>query len=264
MEDPSLPRSSLRQTALSLVWVGLLWNLVEAGVGLWSGIEASSVALIAFGLDSFVELFAGGVLVWHLRRGWAGEEKAASERKAHRLLGITFFVLAAYVAVQSSAALLGWLPTPRVSFIGIGLIAASALVMSALYVRKAAVARQLRSRALRAEAVETLVCDLQDLTVLLGLGLNALAGWWWADPLAALALIPFLLWEGWEGVRREGSRFPIWGDGSGPRLVEFLNDHLSGMVYDENMNVVEGVVHLEYLARDPSGETKTVTQEMKD
>lgn len=139
MEDLTPRQSSLRRTALTLVWVGLLWNVAEAVLGLWSGVEARSVALVAFGLDSLVELFAGGVLIWHLSTGWKGEVRGDSERKAHRLLGITFLVLAAYVAVQSSATLLGWWPNPRISFIGIALIAASALVMSVLYVRKTAV-----------------------------------------------------------------------------------------------------------------------------
>jgi len=84
--------------------------------------------------------------------------------------------------------------------VGIILVIASALVMTVLFWAKSRIAKRLGSRALRAEALESLVCDLQDLTVLLGLGLNALLGWWWADPVAALALIPFLLKEGWEAV----------------------------------------------------------------
>lgn len=206
MERAALDSASLRRLALYLVWTGEVWNVLEAGVALWSGFDASSVALISFGLDSFVELFAGGVLIWHLRKEWKGEENADAERRAHRLVGITFFVLAAYILAQSSATLLGWLARPRESFVGILLILASAAVMSALYVKKKDVAQKLDSPALRAEAVETLVCDLQDLTVLIGLGLNAIAGSWWADPAAALALIPFLLREGWGGVSNRNGR----------------------------------------------------------
>ncbi len=202
MEHASVDNAPLRRLALYLVWTGVLWNVLEAGVALWSGFDASSVALISFGLDSFLELFAGGVLIWHLRKEWKAEENAEAERRAHRLVGITFFVLAAYILTLSSATLLGWLARPRESFVGIILIVASAAVMSVLYIRKKDVARRLNSPALRAEAVETLVCDLQDLTVVIGLGLNAVAGLWWADPAAALALIPFLLWEGWEGVSK--------------------------------------------------------------
>jgi len=197
-------RTTLRRTALVLVWTGELWNVLEAVVALWSGAVASSVAMVAFGLDSFVELFAGGVLIWHLSREWrGGTAEAAAERKAQRMLGLTFFVLSGYIVIQSGATLAGWFPEPRESLIGIALVVASAAVMTVLYARKMPIARELRSRALRAEAIETLVCDLQDLTVLVGLAANAFAGWWWADPVAALALVPFLLREGWEGLARE-------------------------------------------------------------
>ncbi len=201
MSKPDIPHASLRRAALSLVWIGEIWNLLEAGVALWSGIGASSVALIAFGLDSCLELFAGGVLIWHLNREWQGEEEdEVAERKAHRMLGFTFFLLAAFIAVQSIATLGGWLPRPEESLVGILLLVASAIVMTVLYFRKAKIARQLGSPALRAEAIESLVCDVQDLTLLIGLGLHALIGWWWADPVAALALIPFLVKEGREGL----------------------------------------------------------------
>lgn len=199
--DVDLRRTALRKTALILVWTGELWNVLEAAVALWSGVTADSVALIAFGLDSVVELFAGAVLIWHLSREWRGAAaEEAAERRAHRLLGITFFLLSGWIVFQSGATLAGWFPEPQESVVGIVLVIASAGVMSVLYVKKVRIARELRSRALRAEAVETLVCDLQDLTILLGLAANALAGLWWADPVAALALVPFLLREGWEGV----------------------------------------------------------------
>jgi divalent metal cation (Fe/Co/Zn/Cd) transporter len=197
---PAIDRDALRRKALLLVWIGEIWNLLEAGVALWSGVSASSVALIAFGLDSLIELFAGGVLIWHLSRERKQGEEEASERRAQKLIGATFFLLSAYILLQSVATLLGWFAEPRESFVGIGLAVASAAVMTVLYFGKISLAKKLVSPALRAEAVESLVCDLQDLTLLIGLGLNALWGWWWADPVAALALIPFLLKEGWEGV----------------------------------------------------------------
>ena len=164
------------------------------------GVRAGSVALIAFGLDSLVELFAGGVLIWQLSREWNEEEETSAELRAQRLVGATFFLLAAFILLQSLATLLGWFSEPRESLVGIGLVAASAAIMTVLYFGKTGIARALNSKALRAEAVESLMCDLQDLTLLVGLGLNALWGWWWADPVAALALIPFFLKEGWENV----------------------------------------------------------------
>ena len=126
-----------------------------------------------------------------------------AERKAHKLVGITFFVLAGYILLQSVATLLGYFPEPQQTIPGLILIVASAVVMTVLYFKKMAIAEKIGSRALQAEKRATLVCDLQDLTVLVGLGANFLFGWWWADPLAALGLIPFLVKEGWEGVMGE-------------------------------------------------------------
>lgn len=192
---------SLRKTALLLVIVGLLWNVVEAGVAFWAGVHAGSVALLAFGLDSVVELLAGGVLVWRLQTRWDEDEAEAAERRAQRLLGLTFFLLAAYIVLHSGANLVGWLPAPQPSLVGIALVVASAVVMSVLYVGKMRIAARVQSRSLRAEAMETLFCDLQDLTILVGLALNSLLAWWWADPVAALFLVPFFLKEGRENLQ---------------------------------------------------------------
>lgn len=179
------------------MWIGFLWNFLEAGVAFWSALNASSVALFAFGLDSILEIFAGVVLIWRLNLREDKEEEEA-EGRALKLVGATFFLLAAFVAFQSLATLTGFLVEPQESPVGIVLVLASALVMIVLYLGKTRLAKYLGSRALRTEAVESLMCDLQDLTVLAGLGLNALFGWWWADPVAALFLIPFFLKE-WVG-----------------------------------------------------------------
>ncbi len=184
-------RDSLLRRALLLVWAGEIWNIGEMVAGLWAGFQAGSIALIAFGFDSVVEVFAGGVAIWTLR----GKGRTV-ERKAIRLLGLTFFLLSAYIAVQSSVTLLGSAEEPRQSPIGIALILATIVSMTLLYRAKSGIAKKLGSSVLRAEAVENLVCDLQDLTVLVGLGLNFFFGWWWADPVSALLLIPFLVREG--------------------------------------------------------------------
>ena len=197
---PLHDKESLRRTALLLVWIGEIWNLLELVVALWTGIAASSVALVAFGLDSAIELFAGAVLILHLSREWQGD-KAEGETRALRAVGATFFLLAGYIIVQAVATLSGWLPEPQESLPGMILIVASAVVMLFLYIGKTDIAGKLGSKALRAEAIESLVCDLQDLTVLAGLGLNAWLGWWWADPLAAIALTPFLVKEGLEAFK---------------------------------------------------------------
>ena len=196
--------AKLKTQALVLVWIGELWNILEAVVALWSGIGAGSVALIGFGLDSILELAVGGILIWRLQTKWEDEgEEGAAERKAHKLVGVTFFVLAGFILIQSIATLAGFFSEPEQTSVGLVLIIASTIVMTILYFRKMTIAEKIGSPALRAEAKETLVCDLQDLTVLVGLGANFLFGWWWADPVAALGLIPFLIKEGWEGVTGE-------------------------------------------------------------
>ena len=156
---------ALRRTALILVWAGLLWNSLEAGVSLWAGVAAGSVALLAFGLDSIVELLAGGVLLWRLSGVREELEEGAAERRAQRLLGLSFLLLAAYITLHSGANLLGWFPEPEPSLVGVAIVVASAVVMSVLYVSKMRIATRMQSRSLRAEALESLFCDLQDLTV---------------------------------------------------------------------------------------------------
>ncbi len=194
----NLESDALRRTALLLVLAGLLWNMVEAGVAFWAGVQDGSVAILAFGLDSIVELLAGAVLVWRLRIDQDEEEGEAAERKAQRLVGITFFLMAAYVFLHSSVSLLGWLPDPQPSLAGVGIVVASTAVMTVLYVGKMRIAVRMQSRSLRAEAMETLFCDLQDLALLVGLGLNSLLSWWWADPVSALLMVPFFIKEGKE------------------------------------------------------------------
>ena len=194
----------LRRTALILVAAGLAWNLVEAAVALWAGLEAGSVAILAFGLDSIIELFAGGVLVWRLTADEDRENGDASERRAQRLIGLTFFLLAAYVVLHSGANLFGLLPAPEPSLVGIAIVAASAVLMTVLYVGKMRIAEKMQSRSLRAEAMETLFCDLQDLTILVGIGLNSLFSWWWADPVSALLLVYFFVKEGRENFFEHG------------------------------------------------------------
>lgn len=195
---------SLRRKALVYVWAGLLWNPVEALVALPAGVLAGSPVLIAYGIKSVIELVAGSVMVWRLlKEGKTQEEAEAAESRAKKLIGITFFLLAGYIAVHSGASLSGWFGEPHYSPVGLAIVLASAVVMSILYVGKMRLAVPMQSRALRAEAIESLMCDLQDLTIVIGLGANALFGWWWADPIAALALIPFLVKEGREAFSED-------------------------------------------------------------
>jgi divalent metal cation (Fe/Co/Zn/Cd) transporter len=192
--------------ALWLVAGTMLYNLVEAGLAVAAGVSAGSIALVGFGLDSLVELAAASVLLWRLRveaRGADAEIVERTERRVHRFVGGTFLALAAYVAVQAGWAL--WtLDAPAESLLGILLAVASLVVMPLVALGKLRAARAVGSGALRAEAKETLACAYLSFTLLLGLVANAALGWWWADPVAALLMVPWLVKEGREGLSGEG------------------------------------------------------------
>ena len=195
----------LLRRALWLVGLTLAYNLVEAAIAIWAGTAAGSIALLGFGLDSVIECAASAVLLWRLSvelRGGDEERVETAERRSRRFVGLTFLVLAAYVVVESVVTLVTG-DHPRPSVPGIVLAAISLVVMPLLALAKLRTARRLGSGALEAEAKETLACAYLSFTLLVGLVLNAAAGWWWADPVAALAMVPWLLREGLEGVRGE-------------------------------------------------------------
>lgn len=194
------------RVGLWLVGFTLVYNVLEAFVALWFGAEAESVALFGFGLDSVIETAAASVLLWRLslEAGGADAERIArTEHTVHRFVGGTFLLLAAYVAVQSTWVLLAQ-EAPAESRVGIALASLSLVLMPLVSWGKLTAAREMRSGALRAEAKETLACSYLSFTLLLGLGANALVGWWWADPVAALLMVPWLIKEGREGLSGEG------------------------------------------------------------
>ncbi len=184
------------------------WNIIEGVIAIAAGILAGSIALIGFGLDSYIEVASGLVLIWRLRKhGFSDEEEEeAAEKKAVFFVGATFFLLALYVIYESGKKLL-FQERPAESLIGIILAVVSLIVMPLLALYKKKIASEINSRALRADALETLACSYLSLTLVVGLGANALFGWWWADPVAALAMVYFLvkegaeaIKEGWEGI----------------------------------------------------------------
>jgi divalent metal cation (Fe/Co/Zn/Cd) transporter len=194
-----------RRIGLWLVGATLAYNIAEGILAIWAGVQASSIALVGFGLDSFIECAAAGVLLWRLAieaRGASAEIIERSERRVHRFIGGTFFALALYVLLQA-----GWTlwqqKTVEESFLGIVLAVASLIIMPLVSWGKLRAAQMLNSAALRAEAKETLACSYLSFTLLLGLVANAVAGWWWADPVAALLMVPWLIKEGIEGLRGE-------------------------------------------------------------
>ena len=188
--------------ALRLLYLTLGYNVLEGFIAIGSGVAAGSIALVGFGLDSFIEVFAAAVVVWRLRSDAEGEAAERIERRSLRLIGVTFFLLAAYIIFEAIGNLVFRIEAEE-SWLGIGLAIVSLIVMPVLAWAKLRLARQLGSPALRAEAVETLVCAYLSFALLLGLGANALWGLWWADPIAALAMTPLVLKEGREAWRGE-------------------------------------------------------------
>lgn len=202
-----LPESwTWERIALWLVCSTLAYNVGEAGVALWFGAEAGSVALVGFGLDSLIEMSAATVLLWRLSleaKGVDRERIERTERGVHRFIGGTFVVLALYVSVQSIWTI--WKrEAPAESLVGIILAALSLVIMPLVSFGKLHAAKQIGSAALRAEAKETLACSYLSFTLLIGLAANSAFGWWWADPAAALLMVPWLVKEGREGLAGDG------------------------------------------------------------
>lgn len=191
---------ALRQRAVRLEYFTVGWNVVEAGVALAAGGAASSIALIGFGLDSIIESISGLTLLWRFKQHSVDEMSA--ESRAVKIVGLTFFALASYV-VYEAAGDLWFRRAPEFSLVGFILAAVSLIVMPILGTAKRRVARALGSRALAADAMETLFCAYLSATLLLGLGLNGWRGWWWADPAAGLVLSGFMVREGFEALRGE-------------------------------------------------------------
>lgn len=170
------------------------WNSLEAVVAISFGIVAGSVALVGFGVDSVIESSSGAIVLWRL---FAGEER---ERLALRLVGISLLLLAAYVAFDALNSLI-FQERPDESYAGIVLAVVSLVVMPILAREKRRVAERLNSRAMQADSKQTDICAYLSAILLGGLALNALVGWWWADPFAALVMIPVIAKEGIEALQ---------------------------------------------------------------
>jgi cation diffusion facilitator family transporter len=199
-------REKLLRRGLWLEIVTVLWNVLEGVVAVAAGTVSGSVALIGFGVDSFVETASALVVGWRLRAELQGRSDEASERferGAARIAGALLLLLAAYIAIDAGRRLLGFGSEARPSFVGIIVTSVSLVVMPFLGWAKLRTATALNSRALRVDAYETIACAWLSLTTLVGLVLNALLGWWWADPLAALCLVPLIVREGLEGLKGE-------------------------------------------------------------
>jgi divalent metal cation (Fe/Co/Zn/Cd) transporter len=191
-------REALERRARLLAWGGNAWHLVEFAIAVGAGIAAGSVALIGFGIDSVIEALAGGVIVW-LFSGGRGSSHSA-ERCAQQLIALSYAILVLYVGVEAIRDLLGS-HHPEVSWVGIGLAAFTAPTMPLLARAKRNVGRKLNSSATVSEASQNMVCAYLSIALLVGLLANALFGWWWADPIAALAIAAVAAREGLESWR---------------------------------------------------------------
>lgn len=190
------------RTGRNLELLSIGWNSLEAIIAVAAGLIAGSIALVGFGLDSVIEVSSGVALLWRLSLDADANRRERIEATTLKIVGLTFFALAAYVAYEAVAAL--WTRrAPESSYVGVGLAALSLVVMPILARAKRRVAAQLNSRALVADSRQTDICAYLSAILLGGLLLNAYLGWWWADPIAALIMIPIIVKEGREAFRGE-------------------------------------------------------------
>jgi divalent metal cation (Fe/Co/Zn/Cd) transporter len=196
MTAHSAVRDGLVRRGIALEIFTLSWMTVEASVAVAAGVAAGSVALLAFGIDSVIEFVAALVVLQSLRAEQAGR-RARGEQRALRIIGATFFLLAAYIVADAGYTLIA-ATKPDSSAPGVAVSAAALLIMPSLSVLKRRMGTALGSPMLLADAAESLFCAYLSATVLVGLSLNTAFGWWWADPVAALALVPLVIKEGLE------------------------------------------------------------------
>jgi divalent metal cation (Fe/Co/Zn/Cd) transporter len=193
-------RRSLLRRGLRLEYTTLAWNVVGSVLVLGAAVVARSVALVGFGLDSLIEILASLVVIWQLNTSGV-----ARERKALRLIGIAFLLLAIYIAAQSAYVLTAT-AKPHTSPVGIAWLAVTALTMFALAYGKSVTGNALANRVLATEARVTMIDGLLAISILIGLLLNAALGWWWADPLAALAIVYYGAREGRAALKQGRGR----------------------------------------------------------
>ena len=201
-------KEKLHRRGVRLEVFTVAWNVVEAVVAVGVGIAVGSVALIGFGADSGIEVVSAVALLWRFLKAGPNAsvpEESAAEKKALYLVAATFFLLTLYILYEAVGALISG-EGPESSIVALVLSAVSLIIMPVLAYLKGRTGREMGSRALVADSKETWVCSYLSLALLLGVGLNVLFGWWWADPLGALAMLPVIVWQGWETLQeaREG------------------------------------------------------------
>jgi len=204
VQEQLFTRDSAGQVRLG-TWIEVVtiaWMTVEASIAIITGYMTRSVSLQGFGIDSVIELVAGGILLWRLlveQRGGTTDAIEQAERRAAWVTALSLFALAIYIVGASAFALITQ-SRPEASWWGIGLAIAAAIFMPVLWQGKLRVARRIGSAALKADAACSATCAYMSFTLLAGLLLNRFFGWWWADPLAALVLVYFIVREGREAL----------------------------------------------------------------
>lgn len=195
-------RAGLVRRGRYLEYFTIAYNSLEGLIAVSAGLIAGSIALVGFGFDSLIEVTSGAILVWRLHADVDEARRERIEAISVRLVGVCFVLLALYVTYDSVKSLITR-EVPRESIVGIILAAVSVVVMPLLVRAKRKVARGINSGALMADSKQTELCTYLSAILLGGLLLNALVGWWWADPVAALIMVPIIVREGIEGLRGE-------------------------------------------------------------
>jgi len=196
----SCDRVLLVRKARRLEYVSLTYNSLEAIASVITGVFAGSVALVAFGMDSLIEVTSGAALLWRLGQDTIPEMRERAERLSLRVVGGCFLALALYVAVDAVKSLMNY-EVPERTWFGVAIAVGSLIVMPVLARSKRRVARAISSQALAADSTQTDLCAYLSAILLGGLLLNALVGWWWADPVASLLMVPIIVKEGVEVLR---------------------------------------------------------------
>jgi divalent metal cation (Fe/Co/Zn/Cd) transporter len=207
MHESTLPIAPLAATrdhwvrrARQLAWLGVGWHGLEAAVAIGAGLAAGSIALIGFGADSLVESLAGFILLWR----FAGRRASSNiaERRAQKLIALSFYLIAVYVGLEATHTVVA-VDRPHVSWVGIALSVVTLLTMPPLALAKAHVGDRLGSSATKSEGRQNMLCAYLSAALLVGLGANAAAGWWWADPAAAFVIAAVAIHEGRKAWRGE-------------------------------------------------------------
>jgi divalent metal cation (Fe/Co/Zn/Cd) transporter len=200
MSDMTIGRQEITRRGRRLEYFTIAWNTLEGLIGVGAGLLAGSISLVGFGIDSFIEVTSGATLLWRMSVDEDAERRERNEKLSLRIVGVCFIALATYIAYEAISDL-ARKTAPAYSVPGIFLACVSLIVMPIVSRAKKKVGSALKSAAMNADARQTDFCVYLSSILLVGLFLNAAFGWWWADPIAALVMIPIIAKEGFDGVR---------------------------------------------------------------